>query len=91
MNVTFTPNALGQLDDVLSYIEERSPQGAQRVKGRIRATIDLLAAHPSIGRATDRPGQRRLMISPYPYAIFYRVRAGEVIIQRVRHTSRRQE
>ena len=41
------------------------------------------------GQATERFGQRRLIVSPYPYVVFYRVRDDEVIIQRIRHTARR--
>jgi len=59
------------------------------VKRRIQAIINLLAEYPVAGEATDRPGQRRMVASPYPYAIFYRVHEDEVIIQRIRHTARR--
>jgi plasmid stabilization system protein ParE len=41
------------------------------------------------GQATDLPGVRRLTLSPYPYLIFYRATESEVIVQRMRHTSRR--
>lgn len=42
-----------------------------------------------MGQSTGRPGQRRMVVSPCPYAIFYRVQGAEVIIQRIRHTARR--
>ena len=89
MKVRYTPGALRQLDKVLDYIEKRSPQGARHVKERIQAIVRILTDHPLAGGATDRPGQRRMVTSPYPYAIFYRVRDDEVIIQRIRHTARR--
>jgi plasmid stabilization system protein ParE len=41
-----------------------------------------------LGQATNEPGIRRLVISPYPYLIFYEVAADEVIIHAVRHASR---
>ncbi|WP_334506953.1 type II toxin-antitoxin system RelE/ParE family toxin [Bradyrhizobium sp. AZCC 1693] len=49
----------------------------------------MLAQHPYAGQATDLPGVRRLTLTPYPYLIFYRVTDSEVIVQRMRHTSRR--
>ena len=49
----------------------------------------LLEQHPYAGQSTDLPGVRRLVVSPYPYLIFYRVTDDEVIVQRVRHTARR--
>lgn len=89
MKVVYTPASLQQIDAVVRWIEGRNPDAARRVAARIRAVIDLLRTHPEIGHATDRPGQRRIVVTPYPYAVFYRIRGGTVFIQRVRHTSRR--
>jgi len=47
-----------------------------------------LGRHPYLGQATDLDDVRRMIVSPFPYLIFYRVTADAVIIQRVRHTSR---
>lgn len=89
MKVRYTPGALRQLDEILGYIAERNPRAAHRVKERIQAIVDLLADHPMAGESTDRPGQRRMITSPYPYIVFYRVREDELIIQRIRHAARR--
>lgn len=89
MTVELTATALRQLDDLLTYIEERSPQGAASVKARLQRRFAMLAEHPLIGSATDRPGVRRVLAKPYPYAVFYRVTGDRVIVQRIRHTSRR--
>ena len=89
MRIAYTPTALRQLDDILTYIEGRHSLGAIRVKARVRDLIAVLADHPFAGQSTSRPGQRRLVISPYPYVIFYRVGADTLTIQRVRHTARR--
>ena len=59
------------------------------MRERIQALFHLLAEHPYAGQATDLPGVRRRSVSPYPYLIFYRVAGDEVIVQRMRHTSRR--
>jgi len=84
-----TRRAATQIENVLDYIEADSPQGANHVRERIQALFNLLTHHPHAGQATDLPGVRRLTLSPYPYLIFYRVTDREVIIQRMRHTSRR--
>ena len=89
LKVAYTPSALRQIDKILTYIEERNPRGARHVQERIKAMVNMLAEHPLSGHATDEPGQRRMIASPYPYAIFYRVRDDLLIVQRVRHTSRR--
>jgi plasmid stabilization system protein ParE len=59
------------------------------VKARIKDIIDLLEFQTEAGQATNRPGQRRMVVSPYPYMIFYRICDDSVIIQRIRHTARR--
>ncbi|MCQ8780609.1 type II toxin-antitoxin system RelE/ParE family toxin [Aurantimonas sp. CSK15Z-1] len=42
-----------------------------------------------VALATSRPGVRRLVLSPYPYVVFYRVAATEIVILRFRHTARK--
>jgi toxin ParE1/3/4 len=84
-----TRRAATQIEKALDYIEAESPQGANRLRERIQNLFILLAQHPYAGQATDLRGVRRLSVSPYPYLIFYRVTGDEVIVQRLRHTSRR--
>ncbi len=89
MNVRYTKRALAQIDEVLTYIEARSPQGAGHVRNRIVALIALLQDRPYAGRQTTRAYVRRLPVNPYPYLIDYRVTATEVVIMRFRHAARR--
>jgi toxin ParE1/3/4 len=84
-----TKRAATQIEKALDYIEAESPQGANRLRERIQTLFLLLTHHPYAGQLTDLPGVRRLVVSPYPYLIFYRVTDEEVIVQRMRHTSRR--
>lgn len=85
MKVRFTRSAAKQLDEILTYIDGRSPQGAAKVKARIQHLIGLIASHPRIGAITTDPGIRRMNALPYPYLIFYEVGDGEIVIRRVRH------
>jgi toxin ParE1/3/4 len=84
-----TRRAATQIAKALDYIEAESPQGANRMRERIQTLFLLLTHHPYAGQLTDLPGVRRLVVSPYPYLIFYRVIDDEIIVQRMRHTSRR--
>jgi addiction module RelE/StbE family toxin len=84
-----TRRAAAQIEEALNYIEAESLQTANHMRGRIQALLLLLEQHPYAGQATDLPGVRRLTVGPYPYLIFYRVAGDEVIVQRMRHTSRR--
>ena len=89
VNVRYTRRALTQIDEVLTYIESQSPQGASHVRDRIVALVALLEAHPHAGRVTTRAYVRRLPVNPYPYLIDYRVTATEIVIMRFRHAARR--
>ena len=89
MRVRYTLPALADLADILDYLAPRSPQGAGRVQSRIKSFIDLLPAYPLIGARTDDPTVRRLVVTPYPYLVFYEVGDDEIIIHNVRHSARK--
>ena len=89
MKLRVTRRAATQIEKALEHIEAESPQGANRMRERIQTLFLLLTHHPYAGQLTDLPGVRRLVVSPYPYLIFYRVTDDEVIVQRMRHASRR--
>ncbi|WP_291617640.1 type II toxin-antitoxin system RelE/ParE family toxin [Bradyrhizobium sp.] len=90
MNVRYTRRALAQIDDVLTFIDARSPRGATHVRDRIFALVSLLQERPFAGRMTSRRNIRRLPTNPYPYLIDYRVDEDEIVILRFRHSARRQ-
>jgi plasmid stabilization system protein ParE len=77
------------MTEVLDYIEARSPSGAEHVKRRLLDIVDLLADHPNSGQTTNKGTLRRVVVTPYPYIIFYRADATAIIIHGVRHTARR--
>jgi toxin ParE1/3/4 len=89
VKVRFIRWALRQIDEILDYIEARS-QGAENVKRRLGAVIDLLADHPDAGRrVANKADLRRVVATPYPYVIFYRSDAAGIVIHGVRHAARR--
>jgi len=49
LKLRYTPKALAELDDILTYIVERSPQGARSVQARIQAITAVLVQHPLSG------------------------------------------
>jgi toxin ParE1/3/4 len=89
VKLRYTLRAAEELDQILSYIDERSPQGAHHVKTRIEAIVDLIALHPHSGRLTNTRRLRRVVVHPYPYLIFYAATDDEVVIHGVRHAARR--
>jgi plasmid stabilization system protein ParE len=89
VKLRYTLRAAAELDEVLTYIEERSPQGALRVQTRIQVIINLLLRHPHAGQLTSKGHLRRMVASPYPYSIFYQATEDEIVIHGVRHSARR--
>ena len=89
MKLRYTRKAASELSGVLAYIDERSPQGARRVKASIEATTDLMLQHPYCGQLTSKGRLRRVVIYPFPYLIFYRVAKNDIVIHGVRHGARR--
>jgi addiction module RelE/StbE family toxin len=88
VKIVFTKTAVRQIQAIVEYIAEESPQGARRVRARLQAITSLLVEQPRLGQPTDLEGVRRMLVSPYPYLIFYRVAGDAVIIMRVRHAAR---
>jgi addiction module RelE/StbE family toxin len=85
MRLRYTLSALEDLDSILEYIGERSPEGAKRIRSRISAVADLLLQFPLSGTATENPSIRSKTTAPYPYVIFYQVTDDEIVIHAVRH------
>jgi len=89
VTVRYTRRALAELDEVLSFIERQSPQGARSVKSRIEEVIALLSQYPHAGPLTNKGRLRRIVAYPYPYLIYYQANETNVVIHGVRHGARR--
>lgn len=87
MKLRYTIRAARELDEALASIDRKSPQGARHVKQRLHAVINLLLQYPGAGHLTSN-GLRRVVVHPFPYMIFYRATATEIVIHGIRHSSR---
>lgn len=90
LNVRFDPRAVDDLRDIRDYLLSRSPQGAENVRRHIEATIDRLAIYPRLGRQTDADGVRILVLTRYPYLIFYTALESDLVVLHIRHGARRE-
>jgi plasmid stabilization system protein ParE len=87
--------AIDQLESILTYIAEESPQGARTQIDRILTSIDRLdtfpAAHPVVGksRATGLPVHA---YSVDAFRIYFTLDEARrrVVVQLIRHGARRQ-
>lgn len=90
MNIIWSPEAIGDLIAVRSFISREDPTAAQRVVLAIFSRVEaLLPAAPEMGRAGRVPGTRELVIPGTPFVVPYRLRDNEIHILRVYHGARR--
>lgn len=77
--------ARDRLAAIVSYVAERDPQAARRLKARLESAPLPLSEHPYLYPAGRVPGTRELVAHPN-YLIVYRVTAERVEVVTVLHT-----
>ncbi|WP_254633827.1 type II toxin-antitoxin system RelE/ParE family toxin [Mesorhizobium sp. GbtcB19] len=66
MKLRFTPRATQDLDEIATYIRERNPQAALRVRAAILEALQNLVLFPHVGRPQRVEGVRKLVARRYP-------------------------
>jgi plasmid stabilization system protein ParE len=89
VRLRYTRRAQRDLSQILTYLEERSPAGAEHVVASLQASLDFIAEYPLGGKRTRNPTLFVKIVSDYPYKIFYRLRGGAIEVAHVRHAARR--
>lgn len=91
MKVRYSSLALAELDAILSDLAAKNPTAAQRFENRIHQIGDRIGRFPQgFQEVAERPGVRRVPLVRYPYLVFYKVFADEVIVLRVVHGARKE-
>lgn len=91
MKVRYSKLALAELDAILSDLDAKNPAAAQRLEDRIRQVSERIGRFPQgFQEVAERPGVRRVPLVRYPFLIFYKIFAGEVIVLRVAHGARKE-
>ncbi|MGJ0393853.1 MAG: type II toxin-antitoxin system RelE/ParE family toxin [Methylocystis sp.] len=89
MNVRFTRRAQSDLLEILSYLAEKSPQGAARVATALEAGISFVSENPRGGLRTEQASLYVKILPNCPYKIFYRFKADVIEVVHIRHSARR--
>ena len=84
MKLRFAPRARADIADIHQYIAQHNVAAATAVVLQIRATSQLLARHPGLGRETDISGVRVLPTARYPYLVYHRVLRDQLIVIHIR-------
>ena len=90
MKLRFTLQATQDLIDIAEYIREENPSAAERVRGAILKSLQLLTSFPNLGRRQSVQGVRKMVTRRYGYLVYYLVDAdaAEVMILAIRHPAR---
>jgi toxin ParE1/3/4 len=91
MYYSISPRAVADLDEIWDYIAQESgnPAAATRVVRQITRVFPEIGKYPYIGRSREAdlgPERRSFVVSTY--IVVYTIKATEVEILRVLHTSR---
>lgn len=90
VEIEWSPTAESDLDGIIDYIGQDSPQYARSFLERIRETIENLEEFPRMGRQVhelDDPNVRELIILKN-YRLIYRLFGEKIQIIRIIHASR---
>ncbi len=87
--IRYTASALADIDQAISYLEERNVRAAEELRARLEAAIERLGRMPMIGRTGRVAGTREWSVVNAPYILAYRVIGADIEILAVRHERRR--
>ena len=86
MHVNLSSDAKADLRSIKDYLENKSPQGLQRVLVAIFTSIGQLEAFPFLGRYGQVEGTRELSVPRTEYRIIYTFNEPyDVQIERILH------
>lgn len=90
MKVTYTPEAIADLIELLTYLSERNPLAVARLERRIYKQIDRLATREFEGPEERlRSGRRVRGWAVPPLRIYYQRHPDELLVVRIYHQARR--
>ena len=90
MRVRYTPRAFADREAIFTYLDRRNPRAAREIKAFIKKSMSELSRFPKRFKFIEEIGAHALWLGRYPYVVYYRVRADEVIIVHIRHAAQRQ-
>ena len=86
-SIRMRPLAAAELEDSATWYETQRPGLGSTFGAEIQRVLDTLAADPK-RFPIILDDMREAPVDLFPYAIYYRVKQGEVIVTSVFHTSR---
>ena len=84
--IALTSKAESDLDGIYEHYEQLiAAEKAEEVICQVLETLTRLETFPQLGRASDIPDCRELILSKYPYRAVYTLKRGTILIYRILH------
>lgn len=85
-NIALTDKASSDLDSIHEYYQSRlGPAAADAVLAQIIEALEQLETFTGLGRPSQTPDVRELILSKFPFIAPYRLAYGEVQVLRILH------
>jgi len=89
MKLVITPTAASDLNELTSYLIERSPSGLANVLSSLESCMAAIAAGDLHGRETFRDDVREVVETKYGYLLPFFIEGDRAYILRIYHSSRK--
>ena len=87
MSIRWLPQAQRNRLEQLEYIAQDNPLAAINQDEEIERQINMLLAHPQMGRPGRVTGTRELVISGTPFVVIYRLQEQSIEVLRLLHSA----
>ena len=79
MNSRFIDACLAEIDEAVRWYSEQGPELPERVLAELQGAVEKLSPFPEAFYMVSAP-YRRVRLSKFPYALFFRVDPAEIVI-----------
>jgi toxin ParE1/3/4 len=87
LSIRWLPKAQRNRLEQLEYIAQDNPLAAINQDEEIERQINMLLAHPQMGRPGRVTGTRELVISGTPFVVIYRLQEQSIEVLRLLHSA----
>jgi toxin ParE1/3/4 len=87
LSIRWLPQAQRNRLEQLDYIAQDNPLAAISQDEEIERQINMLLAHPKMGRPGRVTGTRELVISSTPFVVIYRLQGQSIDVLRLLHSA----
>lgn len=87
MSIRWLPQAQSNRLEQLEFIAQDNPLAAINQDEEIERQINMLLAHPQMGRPGRVAGTRELVISSTPFVVIYRLQGQSIEVLRLLHSA----